>query len=56
LIISSDGDFLQLQQYNGLTKNTVKQYNPAMKKFIISENPINDLKEKISTLLLLFSN
>jgi hypothetical protein len=47
LIISSDGDFLQLQQYNGLTKNTVKQYNPAMKKFIISENPINDLKEKI---------
>ena len=42
LIISSDGDFLQLQQY----KN-VKQYNPAQKKFIISRNPAQELKEKI---------
>jgi len=42
LILSSDGDFLQLQNY----KN-VKQYNPAQKKFIVSENPIMELKEKI---------
>jgi hypothetical protein len=42
LILSSDGDFLQLQNY----KN-VKQYNPAQKKYIVSENPIMDLKEKI---------
>jgi hypothetical protein len=40
--LSSDGDFLQLQQnYN------VKQYNPSQKKFIVSPNPIMDLKEKI---------
>jgi 5'-3' exonuclease len=42
LILSSDGDFLQLQNY----KN-VKQYNPAQKKYVVSENPILDLKEKI---------
>ncbi len=47
LIISSDGDFLQLQMYNGRSEFTVKQYNPAQKKFIISENPIAELKEKI---------
>ena len=49
VIISSDGDFLQLQQYNGRSKYTVKQYNPAQKKFIVSENPIQDLKQKIIT-------
>jgi 5'-3' exonuclease len=42
LIISSDGDFIQLQKY----KN-VKQYNPIQKKFIKSVNPILELKEKI---------
>lgn len=42
LILSSDGDFLQLQQY----KN-VKQYNPTQKKFIKSTDPLADLKEKI---------
>jgi 5'-3' exonuclease len=42
LILSSDGDFLQLQNY----KN-VKQYNPSLKKYVISPNPIMDLKEKI---------
>ena len=42
LILSSDGDFLQLQNY----KN-VKQYNPSQKKYVVSENPILDLKEKI---------
>ena len=47
LIISSDGDFLQLQQYNGRSKFKVKQYNPAQKKFVVSENPLDELKEKI---------
>ena len=42
LILSSDGDFIQLQKY----KN-VKQYNPATKKFIVSKNPVSELKEKI---------
>jgi len=47
LIISSDGDFLQLQQYNGRSQYTVKQYNPAQKKFLISEDPIKELKMKV---------
>jgi hypothetical protein len=47
LILSSDGDFLQLQQYNGRSQYTVKQYNPAQKRFIVSDNPLQDLKEKI---------
>ena len=42
LILSSDNDFLQLQVH----KN-IKQYNPAAKKFLKSENPILELKEKI---------
>lgn len=42
LILSSDNDFLQLQVH----KN-IKQYNPAAKKFIKSDNPVLDLKEKI---------
>jgi hypothetical protein len=42
LIISSDGDFLQLQYYKD-----VEQYNPAEKKFVKCKNPIEDLKEKI---------
>ena len=42
LILSSDGDFLQLQQY----KN-VKQYNPSLRKYVVSNHPVNDLKEKI---------
>jgi hypothetical protein len=46
VIISSDGDFLQLQKYNK-GKYTVKQYNPSQKKFIKSENPELELKEKI---------
>lgn len=44
LILSSDGDFLQLQQY----KN-VKQYNPTQKKFVKSADPLLELKEKIIT-------
>ena len=46
VIISSDGDFLQLQKYN-TGKYTVKQYNPAQKKFLKSENPVEELKQKI---------
>ena len=42
LILSSDGDFLQLQKYP-----SVKQYNPALKKFVKSTNPAQELKEKI---------
>jgi hypothetical protein len=42
LILSSDGDFLQLQNYPN-----VKQYNPSQKKFVKSVNPILELKEKI---------
>ena len=49
LIISSDGDFLQLQMWNNLhgRGHKVKQYNPAQKKYIISEKPLDELKEKI---------
>jgi hypothetical protein len=47
LIISSDGDFLQLQMYNGRSQYNVKQYNPTQKKFLISENPLEELKQKI---------
>jgi hypothetical protein len=43
LILSSDGDFLQLQQYGP----NVKQYNPSLKKYIKSQNPLLELKEKI---------
>ena len=46
LIISSDNDFLQLQRYNN-DKYKVKQYNPAMKKYIVSDDPLVELKEKI---------
>ena len=48
LILSSDGDFLQLQMYNSKTlKHSIKQYNPTQKKFIVSKNPLVELKEKI---------
>ena len=43
LILSSDGDFLQLQKWG----SNVKQYNPAQKKFVKSDNPTLELKEKI---------
>lgn len=42
LILSSDGDFLQLQKYPN-----VKQYNPSLKKYIKSQDPAKELKEKI---------
>ena len=49
LIISSDGDFLQLQMYNNEFNNphSIKQYNPALKKFLVSAKPLDELKEKI---------
>jgi 5'-3' exonuclease len=43
LILSSDGDFLQLQRWG----DNVKQYNPALKKYLKSEDPVLELKEKI---------
>jgi 5'-3' exonuclease len=43
LILSSDGDFLQLQMYG----DNVKQYNPSQKKYIKSIDPLLELKEKI---------
>lgn len=46
LILSSDGDFLQLQKYSN-DKYQIKQYNPTAKKYIVSEDPHKDLKEKI---------
>lgn len=47
LILSSDGDFLQLQMYNDGSSHKIKQYNPTQRKFVVSENPLQDLKEKI---------
>jgi len=49
LIISSDGDFLQLQQYNNklTAPHTIKQYNPSQKKYVISNDPLMELKEKV---------
>ena len=43
LILSSDGDFIQLQRYG---KN-VKQYNPAQKKYVTTEDPLEYLKMHI---------
>jgi hypothetical protein len=48
LILSSDGDFVQLQMYNSKdSKYHIKQYSPILKKFLISDNPHLDLKIKI---------
>ena len=43
LILSSDGDFLQLQMYG----DNVKQYNPSQKKYVKSTDALLELKEKI---------
>ena len=42
LVLSSDNDFLQLQMFKNVT-----QYNPATKKFLVSESPVQDLKLKV---------
>ena len=44
MIVSADGDFLQLQRHLN-----VKQYSPTLKKFIKSINPEMDLFVKILT-------
>lgn len=44
VIVSTDGDFKQLQKYQN-----VKQYNQKLGVFIKSENPELELKEKIMT-------
>lgn len=43
LILSTDGDFPQLQRYS---KN-IKQFHPVNKKFMISDNPELELRMKI---------
>ena len=47
LILSSDGDFIQLQRHNKNAKYEICQYNPAQRKYIKSLDPVSDLKEKI---------
>lgn len=42
MIVSSDGDFKQLQKYNN-----VKQFSPLLKKFVVDDNPRLNLQEKI---------
>jgi len=42
MIVSSDGDFKQLQRYEN-----VKQFSPLLKKFIVDDNPRLNLQEKI---------
>lgn len=42
MIVSSDGDFKQLQRYNN-----VKQFSPMLKKFVVDDNPRLNLQEKI---------
>lgn len=42
MIVSSDGDFKQLQKYDN-----VKQYSPMLKKFVVDDNPYLNLQEKI---------
>lgn len=44
MIVSSDGDFKQLQQYNN-----VQQFSPLMKKAVVDKNPKVNLIEKILT-------
>jgi 5'-3' exonuclease len=45
LILSTDGDYPQLQQYGP----NVAQFNPISKKYIKSTNPQQELREKIIT-------
>lgn len=47
LILSSDGDFIQLQRHNKNAKFEIKQYNAPMKKYVETEDADFQLKEKI---------
>jgi hypothetical protein len=51
LILSSDGDFVQLQAHNQILDvgYKIKQYNPSLKKYVVSDDPVTALKEKIIT-------
>src|SRR5210317_279364 len=40
MIVSSDGDFKQLQRYDN-----VKQFSPMLKKFVVDDNPRLNLQE-----------
>jgi len=42
MIVSSDGDFKQLQRYDN-----VKQFSPMLKKFVVEDNPLLNLRLKI---------
>ncbi len=42
MIVSSDGDFKQLQKYDN-----VKQFSPLLKKFVVDDNPRLNLQLKI---------
>lgn len=42
MIVSSDGDFKQLQRYDN-----VKQFSPMLKKFVVDDNPRLNLQDKI---------
>lgn len=42
MIVSSDGDFKQLQRYDN-----VKQFSPLLKKFVVDDNPRLNLQLKI---------
>ncbi len=42
MIVSSDGDFKQLQKYNN-----VKQYSPLLKKLVVEEHPHTHLTDKV---------
>jgi hypothetical protein len=42
MIVSADGDFKQLQQYDN-----VKQFSPLLKKFVVDDHPRLHLAEKI---------
>lgn len=42
MIVSSDGDFKQLQRYDN-----VKQFSPMLKKFVVDDNPRVNLQDKI---------
>lgn len=42
MIVSSDGDFKQLQRYDN-----VKQFSPMFKKFVVDDNPRVNLLDKI---------
>ena len=42
MIVSSDGDFKQLQKYNN-----VKQFSPLLKKLVVEEHPHTHLTDKV---------